>query len=460
MDQESVTLPQALSPEFLVYQNKQLIRLVRELRKRIPAESTTCDDSPDLHSQLAMRVQELESNRVALYSRLDRLKRKADNPHIADLSHQKSNVSESSVSLNKDEIRKLEEPQVPSEYLASLNKEISRLATALALSASGMQPAVKQATTEIELFNLNSDRNLWAQKANNTEKGLSEIDRRVKEVVERLDSSVAQTEETFLKEISRLAEELANRHHELRKSKEVISDLEQKLKHTTVASSRSVSTEGEFQAKLADQLRMKEEQCTRLLAQHVQLQHRVTALEQEAVVLQSRDHAVDDLIKKTEDELKGWEAREARQADLLRAVEQECGKEKELREALELELIQARKDLKALEELNTSYRSTIEVMRTEFQQSLQNLSEDKRLKLSQTGKSGAQAGSLLQIELDEIKEKIKCPLCLSRSKTVALTPCMHCFCRECVDEKMLNARNRKCPLCMQRFADSDVRKLM
>ncbi|EER15080.1 Ubiquitin-protein ligase BRE1, putative [Perkinsus marinus ATCC 50983] len=70
----------------------------------------------------------------------------------------------------------------------------------------------------------------------------------------------------------------------------------------------------------------------------------------------------------------------------------------------------------------------------------------------------AQAMSIIeQEEVRAYRLKVKCSICQQNDKQVALQKCMHCFCRTCVNETMIQARNRKCPLCGQRFSESDVR---
>ncbi|KAF4653737.1 hypothetical protein FOL47_010322 [Perkinsus chesapeaki] len=72
----------------------------------------------------------------------------------------------------------------------------------------------------------------------------------------------------------------------------------------------------------------------------------------------------------------------------------------------------------------------------------------------------SQAMSIIQQEeIRAYRLKVKCSICQQNDKQVALQKCMHCFCRTCVNETMIQARNRKCPLCGQRFSESDVRTI-
>lgn len=62
-------------------------------------------------------------------------------------------------------------------------------------------------------------------------------------------------------------------------------------------------------------------------------------------------------------------------------------------------------------------------------------------------------------EDSEIQEALlsmtKCSLCGKNFKNVALKTCGHCFCKDCVDDR-LNARMRKCPTCNQQFSRYDL----
>ena len=64
---------------------------------------------------------------------------------------------------------------------------------------------------------------------------------------------------------------------------------------------------------------------------------------------------------------------------------------------------------------------------------------------------------MLQLQIAEFRTMVKCSLCNDNFKDVMLTKCSHCFCRTCVNDNLLTARNRKCPLCGIRFAESDVK---
>ena len=60
--------------------------------------------------------------------------------------------------------------------------------------------------------------------------------------------------------------------------------------------------------------------------------------------------------------------------------------------------------------------------------------------------------------LEEMRRKLFCTVCKSQEKQVALSRCLHMFCRDCVQQNIAN-RNRKCPLCGERFGADDVRPI-
>lgn len=465
-EEKPSALPAAVSADILVYQNKQLTRLVRQLR-RDQATARQIAESNEGMKHLHDLVSELEAERRKLYSRLYRLESLTPNHRSDQATALADATSPETENIDAPSTVRQESPQgVNDETLSALQKELTRVIAASGLAASTQVHTDRLITSEIELFNLNSDRNLWLQKATSAEKQLSDTTNRFLLESEKLSASISLSEKTFLTEIARLAEELAQRHHELRKYQAQVSELEQKLKESSheLPSLNRLSTpagsEVDNASRLNELLRFKEEQSTRLLSQLVQLQQRITSLEQEIVMLHSRDRAVEELIHKTEDELTRARNTEEAQLEAIRALQDESVKEQQLRIAIEKDLAECRIKSLQLEETNASLQNAVKAMQNELDITTRNLREGKQQKLEGSSGKPVANSSLLHIELEELRDRVKCPLCQSRFRSVTLITCMHCFCRECVDEKMLNARNRKCPLCMQRFADADVRRLM
>ncbi|KAI9381959.1 hypothetical protein POPTR_014G055800v4 [Populus trichocarpa] len=62
----------------------------------------------------------------------------------------------------------------------------------------------------------------------------------------------------------------------------------------------------------------------------------------------------------------------------------------------------------------------------------------------------------LQQELREYREIVKCSICLDRPKEAVITKCYHLFCNPCI-QRIVESRNRKCPVCSMSFGHNDVK---
>ena len=63
--------------------------------------------------------------------------------------------------------------------------------------------------------------------------------------------------------------------------------------------------------------------------------------------------------------------------------------------------------------------------------------------------------SPVEIEIRQLKRRLKCSVCNENDKEVVIGKCYHLFCHQCVDNN-LKARHRKCPGCGVKFDQSDV----
>ncbi|GAB5366837.1 hypothetical protein AAMO2058_001178000 [Amorphochlora amoebiformis] len=64
----------------------------------------------------------------------------------------------------------------------------------------------------------------------------------------------------------------------------------------------------------------------------------------------------------------------------------------------------------------------------------------------------------IEIQLEELQQKVICQLCSENQKNVIITRCFHCFCEKCI-RKNLEVRNRNCPQCNKPYSKSDVKNL-
>lgn len=69
-----------------------------------------------------------------------------------------------------------------------------------------------------------------------------------------------------------------------------------------------------------------------------------------------------------------------------------------------------------------------------------------------------QGGSDVLVELEKYRSLLRCSVCDSRFKDTAITKCMHCFCKECVNVR-IRMRDRRCPSCSEPFSPGDVKKI-
>lgn len=79
---------------------------------------------------------------------------------------------------------------------------------------------------------------------------------------------------------------------------------------------------------------------------------------------------------------------------------------------------------------------------------------EKRLKvLSSQGPSKD-----VENELTDLKRMVICSVCQTRNKNVTIGRCSHTFCSECIQSN-LKVRNRKCPICGEKFGHDDVHSI-
>ena len=102
--------------------------------------------------------------------------------------------------------------------------------------------------------------------------------------------------------------------------------------------------------------------------------------------------------------------------------------------------------LSAAQKQNEQYKSLLESARINPSAASSGPNATNSIAMSMTSDSEIQEALL---------SMTKCSLCNKNFKNVALKTCGHCFCKECVDDR-LNARMRKCPTCNSQFSRYDV----
>ncbi len=64
----------------------------------------------------------------------------------------------------------------------------------------------------------------------------------------------------------------------------------------------------------------------------------------------------------------------------------------------------------------------------------------------------------LEVQMDMLRNALKCSVCSQRSKNTIIMKCQHLFCSECIKAR-LDVRNRKCPHCSIQFSSTDVKPI-
>lgn len=448
-----------VSLELSIFQNRQLSRLVRELRKemnRLKASRSSVDDSGKDTGDpqgLEVIIEELKAERQNLYSRLDRC--------LATLSHLRASGAGTAERTPLDSsVDFVQNPDGTHANVDALQAEIVRVQTALALQRS--LPGIKQKTSNSG--NLSLIHTSWM---------LDFPNHQLEMMFSDIQKTLRITESTFLTEIERMSEDLAQRQQECRKYAAQVADLEEKLKSCRNATGPEVEVSAGHSAdndqlkslqltnsKLLGQLRIKEEQCSRILSQHIQLQSRSVVLGEEVERLRVACASLSESNSASQTNFENREAIEAAERDLrlsyIEASKVEASARKRLHDLVE----RSSGELASFNDIVVRTDNAWKKLQEDYRDCLREKTELLSSKYdSSMNRQTSNSNSFAQIELDSLKIKIRCSLCLLRNKAVALAPCLHCFCRECVDEKMLGARNRKCPLCMQRFSDAEVREI-
>jgi len=207
--------------------------------------------------------------------------------------------------------------------------------------------------------------------------------------------------------------------------------------------------------KLREALRMKNEQLSRTLTQLIHQQVLISDTEKENDKLRLQVQIGESLkiaaLAEREKSVLMFEANSHRISELINEISE---RNKLLRFCIDA-LNQDGEALDNAYSSNNNLQNVVESLQFQVNEVAMKLGEAKRIRLS--GSTGQSVSTLVNMEIEDLKKKVKCTLCGMREKSVALTTCMHCFCRECVNQQMIGARNRKCPLCNQRFADAEVR---
>lgn len=452
--------------EVLLYQNRQLGRLVRHMRSGAhKRDLVSCLESSD--SKIAHLVEENErllEDKRALYTRLEKLSMTSNGcqmltpPTPASQDKKADAVSV----INHDSAT-----ENSNQLCVSLEKELIRVKNCFSLQdAKDADNAFLIDTLSKDIVSLQEDKSSWMAKATSLE---SLIGRLQRDFTQRLGEVISNThlaESTYLKEMESMSQENAMLHQSLRKSREettLLESLNKLASESQAVYDASIARAGSNIGTTADDqvtrqlqenliriqgiLKSKDEQVSRILSQHVQLQQTIARMEQENALMR---------IQLGNESMDGIKTNVSIEFDKIVEIDANRCRDLESYVIHSTPAIDSH-DSKADEYITRErhLKELVSTLQYENGKLSREVHELERIKAMLP--VGGSSTTLLGIELEDLKSRIRCSLCEQRDKNVVLISCMHCFCRGCVDEKMLNARNRKCPLCNQRFSDADVK---
>jgi chromosome segregation ATPase len=505
---DSSNLPAAIKPDFLVYQNRQLLQTCKELKHQVKNLSNTsnikavvdemvrttsgndratftrllsileeprdADDSVTESTVEAMRdqikhltevlgtyandVENLKEEKKILYTKLHRVHAKLVTqppPSAAPVA---------SVRPDEDQDDPGSKPAGNPEEVENLRKLIVTFQTQLALlKSNNRQPSGTDSTVPRKtLLELKADRDFWAMRCDKIEKTNFEFNLNFNKKLSEIDEIKMKNENEYSNGVSRISEELAQNYNEIKKLKSQIDEKDQMAKQVSTVPTLTAALTPEDSddiirikteyGRLRDQLKVKEEQCQRLLGQTLHYKHLLNSKDTELALLRGRDGEVSEVIRATEAFKADVDSRRDAEIKLRENLEHEKLHLKILNSNLLKELSEWQSRVNSANELIEKYNKTIE----ELQQRLRNAQiENEQIRRTKQSTNG----SLAEAELQDLQKLIKCNLCQERRKSVVISSCMHCFCRECVNRDMIQARNRKCPFCGQKFAEAEVRDI-
>ena len=468
--------PACIRNDILVYQNRCLTRIIRALRRDKVVECSVQNNNDETFlpkgtiSQETI-IEELKNELTRAYCKLDRatvalLNFRGDSviPKPAETNLSSPGEQECRVTSNGDLLE-----------LENLRLEVVGLRSAGAIIAALDGSVSERSATDISVAKIQEELDFWKNRSISTEAEIHSMRMAISQRFVTIAQTVALNAETYLAEVESMAEELARLQQEIQKLNGVIALMNATKTDNILNKSENIILRmddldipvQELHDKIKDltislkhcneKIRVKEELASRILAQHVQLQHLVNSLEQENAILRNESDTFHLALGDISAKLSNGYAEMMRNVGLADKIEEEFDYVTALKAKLLQDLESVSRHSLEQDALRQQSQTAWLKLQEQFLFSLQNGSRMRPNQEADGGGLGGSYDSLVQRELDEVRAKIKCSLCQSRNKSVVLTVCMHCFCRECVDEKMLNARNRKCPLCMQRFADADVR---
>lgn len=434
---------------------------------------------------LNIKIEEIQSKNNTLQSQLEEklnyilsLERS-----IADLNYKRNNLTDEDLanisvyykSVIEDNKKLKESMNEIQNDKKKLESQIFEIESKFSINKSKIEAKIKSelenntnyiSKLENDINRIRSDRDNLNAKLSifKTEKGRGEVMDNYKMLTETLQKRIADLEEIQLKSLETLSSDDHN--------KILVNELKQI--ETAFKSAREIANTKLLTAQEQEQLVNKlSAEKAKADEKYFQAMRTKDALSSQNKILQSNLSKQMDLIeilKKNEQDLSHKLSIEEKIYNNLTNIEKNHVKEMI---KLQANFSKNEKQLSKKIENENDLRSQI----SKYQFELQQLSKDKLNQeqiISSLEKSVKQYKELVTQYRDgqnlatngrgigsdsEVQEALlsmtKCSLCKKNFKNVALKTCGHCFCQECVDDR-LAARMRKCPSCNCQFSRYDL----
>ena len=483
-------LPAAISTETLLYQNRAAMKQLSEYRK----EADRLADQLRISEERLKRMHLSRDLAIRFWSSLTinpdsfdiinaaKLAVSSDpstDEYLTDLQNHMNEsvtaaVSTAELEMHAEEIAKLrllvEELKLDNDRL---RKQIVKLSTTtpvlepvVHMDASTDSPELRAEIallrTELDkrggdgyetvlrsLEMIHQERLSTRNRAHAVEAEIISLRQKFAEKLELIESSASAAQDAFLLEISKLAHETANAKAEAERQR--ILTLEAQARLDALAERETAMSGDDQVLRLHALLKKNDDLHNKLLTSHIQLQQQF-GLKEVAEALERRNLEMESLTESSGREVA------ALKEELLAAKARASRAESEISSLLAARVASESQTAVALRTAAEA-ASITESLRTALGRSeADNAAKVKQLEKEKRRSAAGGSSDLVSLQLEEYRKKVKCSLCGVRDKEVALSKCLHCFCRTCVDENLLQARNRKCPLCGLKFAgEMDVR---
>ncbi|KAK4529463.1 hypothetical protein CCYA_CCYA01G0320 [Cyanidiococcus yangmingshanensis] len=235
-------------------------------------------------------------------------------------------------------------------------------------------------------------------------------------------------------------------------------------------------------AQLTERLTEKEAALGKVLAERLKYIQQQLTLKEQLKVESSRADKEHELVQQINQALTAARAQiselqnqMSKMADEMRIVRKQAdiarlGAEKSSAEAFSQRQLAelAQQEMKRLSEELAQLRGQIEQLRealrvadeakARIDRRATRLEHELALTHKRQGAAASGDADWQQEMIEELRRKLYCTVCKVQEKQVILVRCFHMFCRDCIQKNITN-RNRKCPLCGDKFGTDDVKPI-